>query len=244
MKSQQHNKIRKAMILAAGFGTRLKPITDTTPKALVKVGNKEMLLRNLELLENLGIEEVIINTHYLAEQITKFLESYNKLKIQIIHEPEILETGGGILNAMSEFGKESMLILNCDVLLIGRNNNPLLPLLEKWDENKMYLLGLLESNKPSYKKDNGDFNLTNENKISHDGKFKKYIFLGAYIISPKFFGNYTIHKFRVPDILFKTPLEKSKCYGIENKATWFDIGTHDSLEAANTFLEKYETKAS
>lgn len=237
------SKPKRAMILSAGFGSRLKPLTETTPKALVKVGGKPMLERNLDIIKNLGIKEVVINTHYLAEQISEFAKNYRGVDIELIHESEILETGGGILNAMREVSNEPMLIVNCDIVLHSQTTaNPLSPLMDKWNEDKMDILAFLESNKPKYNKANGDFNLSETGKLLNEGKFKKYIFMGAYIVSPKFFRGYEVHKFRVPDILFKAKAEEHKHYGIENKSLWLDIGTPESLNAANEFFKNNETK--
>jgi NDP-sugar pyrophosphorylase family protein len=109
--------INKAMILAAGFGTRLKPMTDNIPKPLVKVNNQPMIKIVLDKLIKFGINEVIINTHYLSEQIVKYFEMNDfAVKVNLIYEPEILGTGGGILNAAPYFKNENdILIYNVDV---------------------------------------------------------------------------------------------------------------------------------
>ena len=102
--------ISKAMILAAGFGKRLNPLTLECPKPLLKIGNETFLSNTINFLEKLAIKKVVINTHYLANQITEYLNKKNfKLDIEIINEKEkILDTGGGILNAL-RFFKESFL---------------------------------------------------------------------------------------------------------------------------------------
>jgi len=90
----------RAMILAAGFGTRLSPITDTIPKALVPVAGKPLLAWTLEKLINSGFTDIAINTHYLSEQVEKFLAATDfAANIEVFHEPQILNTGGGIKNA-------------------------------------------------------------------------------------------------------------------------------------------------
>lgn len=112
-------KKMKAMIFAAGFGTRLKPLTDTCPKALVKVGNKPMLQHTIEHLIKYGFDEIIINIHYLGNQITAFLQQHNyfNIRIEISDETDlILETGGGLLKAQHFFDDEKpFLICNADV---------------------------------------------------------------------------------------------------------------------------------
>lgn len=230
----QKNKPKKALILSAGFGTRLKPITDTIPKALVEVGGKAMLERNLDMIKDAGFSEVIINTHYLSDRIVDFAAHYTGLSIDIIHESEILETGGGILNAMKNIAYEPLLVVNCDIILHNSDrSNPLLPLLKSWDESKMELLALLQ--KSDTRK--GDFNLSTSGKIVNEGEDKKFIFLGAYIISPEFFKGYEVHKFRMPEIIFKAKGEDHKFFGIENHSKWIDIGSLESLKEANSFFK-------
>ncbi len=109
----------KAMILAAGLGTRLRPLTNTTPKALVLVGGRPLIEHSLLLLKQHGVHEVIINLHYLGELIEKELGDGRKFGVKITYswEPELLGTGGGILKARSFFGKDPFLVLNSDILM-------------------------------------------------------------------------------------------------------------------------------
>ena len=96
--------IRKAMILAAGFGKRMLPLTEKVPKPLIKVGLKNLLERSIELLMKIGINELIINTHYLPQEISNFLKTKNYgISINVTQEQELLDTGGGILNATKKF---------------------------------------------------------------------------------------------------------------------------------------------
>lgn len=109
----------KAMIFAAGLGTRLKPITDTCPKALVKVGNKPMLQHTIEHLIQHGFTSIIINIHYLGAQIVDFLKEHNNFGIHIElsdETNEVLETGGGLWNARNFFDNDPFLVCNADVL--------------------------------------------------------------------------------------------------------------------------------
>lgn len=243
MQFQKNNKPTKAVILAAGFGSRLKPLTDSTPKALVEVAGRPMLLRNIELIKSLGIKDIIINTHYLAGQINNFCNNVEGANITLIHEPEILETGGGILNIMHTIANEPLLVVNSDVVLHSRNSHPLSKLVNSWDSQNMELLALLEPNRTQYKRANGDFNLSDAGKLLNEGDRKEFIFMGAYIISPEFFKGYNVHKFRVPEIIFKASGEDHKFFGIENTSTWFDIGSKESLEVANNYLKENEAKA-
>ena len=108
--------IKKAMILAAGFGKRIRPLTLNCPKPLLKIGNQTLLSNSLKFLELYGIEQVVINVHYLGEQIINYINK-NKFNLTINIEKEdekILDTGGGVLNAIQHFKKEPFLIINPD----------------------------------------------------------------------------------------------------------------------------------
>ena len=110
--------IKRAMILAAGFGKRLQPLTNDCPKPLLKIGNKTLLSNTLELLNQFGIKEVVINVHYLQNKIISYIKD-NKFKMTITisnENEEILDTGGGVYNALKHFSNESFLVINPDTV--------------------------------------------------------------------------------------------------------------------------------
>ena len=109
--------IKKAMILAAGYGKRMLPLTETTPKPLIEIGSKNFLERSIELLINIGVEEIVLNTHHLSNVIEKFIKKKKyKASIDLIKEDELLDTGGGILNATKKFNDEPFFVLNLDTI--------------------------------------------------------------------------------------------------------------------------------
>lgn len=228
--------IKTAMILAAGFGTRLKPLTLTTPKALVEVGGMPMLLRIINQLKSTGINKIIINTHYLAEQIEQYVKNISDIEILLSHEKAILDTGGGILNAMNKFNVDTLLTVNCDCLLVG-DQNPLLQLIDNWDENKMEILLLLqERNKSLIATANGDFNLNKENRIIRTNSTHEFMFPGAYIVNKNFFKGFVTEPFSITKILFKSTEGQHPYFGVQNQHQWIDIGTMDALKIANKML--------
>ena len=110
--------IKKAMILAAGFGKRINPLTLKSPKPLLKIGNETLLSNALKILELFGIKQAVINVHYLGEQIVDYINKNNfDLNINIVKEKNsILDTGGGVLNAIQHFSNEAFLIINPDTI--------------------------------------------------------------------------------------------------------------------------------
>lgn len=231
--------IKTAMILAAGFGKRLRPITESVPKALVPVDNRKMLDIIIAQIRGLGIDKIIINTHYLAEQIADHIKKYKDFEIIISYEKEILGTGGGILNAMEKISQETYLVVNCDCLLLSDNGiNPLLQLSQVWNPDKMdFLLLSHPLEKAPFHKKSGDYNLDKSGKIVKGMGKQHYIWSGAYIVKPEFFEGYQIQHFPITDITFSES-KKDRCYGVINKGDWVDIGSLEALEYANNLMMK------
>jgi MurNAc alpha-1-phosphate uridylyltransferase len=233
------------MILAAGFGNRLKPITLTTPKPLVKVNNKALIDYAIEHLYEVGIKRIIVNTHYLAEQIHEHLKKYISSDIEIIisYEPEILETGGGILNAMQKHCSEPLLVINSDVYIDKHNPEPLLSeLLKVWNPETMDLLLLLKDKDDIDVFYQGDFNLDTTCRIIRSTIHPhKYVFAGAYIVKPSFFNGKSISKFPIYELFFQSNDEdymNFNFYGLPLKAKWFDIGTLERLNKLEKYLKQ------
>ena len=120
-----HGKIKKAMVLAAGYGTRLKPLTDRMPKPLIPVAGKPMIEYALDKLRAYGIEEVVINVSHLKDQLTAYLSACNNLTIKISEEAEPLETGGGLKKALPLLGNEPFFTINSDILWLDEGESAL-----------------------------------------------------------------------------------------------------------------------
>jgi len=179
--------ITKGMILAAGFGTRLLPLTQNSPKPLLEVKGKKLLQYSIEFLLLNNIQEIIINTHYLHEQIQSFVSS-NYPNIKISYEETILDTGGGILNALPFFQGENFLVLNSDTIWTDSYVKELHKLINIFHQQKRKAALLLAKQENSFDKNLlGDFNIDHNNLLNK--KEKKYIFTGCQILSPLIFNN-------------------------------------------------------
>ena len=175
--------IKRAMILAAGFGKRMLPLTEHTPKSLIKIGPKNLLERSIELLIKIGINELVINTHYLSDKIDSFLESRNYgISISIVKEDELLDTGGGVLNATKKFENSPFFILNPDTIW-NKNYYEELKILENsyLDNNKPILL-IVDKNISYDKSFTGDFNFTDNNHLIRENN-NQYIFTGTKFVN-------------------------------------------------------------
>ena len=248
--TSSQSKIKTAMILAAGFGTRLKPLTNNTPKPLIKVNNVVLLDRAIQHIRNCGIKEIIINTHYLHEDIHNHIQKYYSheecnLEIKIIHEKEILGTGGGVWNALNTYKKDEILVFNADIIL--ESTQDILNIIDYWDSNKMeFLLLLKHKQQISYTCPDGDFNITDSHIVRlADKKEMTHIYTGVYIINKKAFEHLKRKKdnFSMTDLWFlsdKYNFESYKFYGHKTVGKWFDIGTHERLNTAELYLKNHE----
>ena len=181
-------QIKRAMILAAGYGKRMLPLTEITPKPLIKIGPKNLLERSIELLMKIGVNKIVLNIHHLPNEIEKFIKEKNyEVSIDLIKEEKLLDTGGGIFNATKQFNDEPFFVLNPDTIW-NKNYYEELKVLENfYFKNKKPVLLLVNKNKSYDKSFKGDFNFTNHKIISRE-KNNNYIFTGAQIINRSIFG--------------------------------------------------------
>ena len=175
-------KINTALILCAGYGKRLKPITLDTPKPLLEINNVTMLEKCIQLIKNLGIKKILINTFYLKDHFPKFLKDKNfDIHIEIIEDgKEILDTGGGILNLIKHSSEDDFIVFNPDTLWTKEYEIEINKMKEFYFSKKLkYILLLVKKNLSFDKNLKGDFNLEN-NLIVRETE-KNYIYTGCQI---------------------------------------------------------------
>ena len=226
--------IKKAMILAAGFGKRLNPLTLNCPKPLLKIGKETLLSNTINFLEKSKIKEVVINVHYLANQIVEYINK-NKfnLKITIINEKEkILDTGGGILNALRYFD-ESFLCINPDTIW----NNNYVEEFKKMENNfflnkKKSCLLVVDRIRSFDKNIKGDFNLKNNLLTREKGKELKYVYTGLQIINPEVFLDLNEKIFSVNKIWDKS-IKNNQLFGLKSNINFLHVSTLDIYNKLN-----------
>ena len=215
-------KINTALILCAGYGKRLKPITLDTPKPLLEINNVTMLEKCIQLIKNLGIKKILINTFYLKDHFPKFLKDKNfDIHIEIIEDgKEILDTGGGILNLIKHSSEDDFIVFNPDTLWTKEYEIEINKMKEFYFSKKLkYILLLVKKNLSFDKNLKGDFNLEN-NLITSETK--NYIYTGCQILNKKFFINKTIKKFPISKIWFEL-IDKKNLYGYESKQNFYHL---------------------
>ena len=218
-------KIKNAIILGAGFGKRMYPITKKIPKPLVKINNKTILQNSISFLISLGVKNIVINTHYLHKQIISFLKKYKfSIRIKVVIERgKILNTGGGILNASKKFKKKIFYVLNPDTIWRKEYKKEFKNLERSYYKNKKPVMLLVHKKKSYDKSFKGDFNLNSKNEILRQ-KNNKFIYTGAQIINRSIFKKRKIKPFsmnKVWDDLIKDKellgvLSRQKFYHINN----------------------------
>lgn len=215
----------KAMILAAGFGKRLKPLTDDIPKPLLKVGNQSLIERNISSLLNYGFDEIVINVSYLGNMITEHvLELFPNNKIVFSEESQPLGTGGGIVNALELLGDKPFMLINADIY-----HNINLTALNS-DVKAAHLVGVRN---PEHNL-KGDFSLEND-LVCVKSESNDFTWSGISIINPKIFDE--LEPQEMPfDIWYKVLMQfiNNKDVTAEiSEDIWIDTGTIDRLELAN-----------
>jgi MurNAc alpha-1-phosphate uridylyltransferase len=185
-------KITKAMILCAGFGKRLRPLTLSSPKPLLKIDGKTLLSNTLNILEQFGIKQVVINVHYLGEQIIDYIKKKDK----------ILDTGGGVLNALQHFSNEPFIVINPDTIWNSSYLEEIKTMEKEFfinKKNKCFLL-VVNKNKSFDQSFKGDFNLENNLISRKDTDDLKYIYTGVQIIKPDVFDHFSLKVFSINKI--------------------------------------------
>ena len=216
-------KINTALILCAGLGKRLNPITLNTPKPLLKIKDVSMLERCINLIEKLGIQKIFINTFYLKDQFSKFLDKKNfNLDINIIEDGKhILDTGGGIQNMVKDCDENNFLVFNPDTVWNNNYREEILKMEEMYFSKKLENILLLTNKKLSFdKKLKGDFNLKN-NLINKESE-KEFIYIGCQIINKKLFMKEKIEKYSILKIWNKL-LDQNKLYGYESQKDFYHL---------------------
>ena len=216
-------RINTALILCAGFGKRLNPITLNTPKPLLEIKDISMLERCINLIEKLGIQKILINTFYLKDQFSVFLNSKNfNLDIKIIEDGEhILDTGGGIQNMIKDSNEKDFIIFNPDTIWSNDYKDEILKMKKMYFSEKLENILLLANKKLSFdKKLKGDFNLKN-NLINKEAE-KEFIYIGCQIINKKLFIKEKIESYSILEI-WNNLLDKKKLFGYESQKEFYHL---------------------
>jgi MurNAc alpha-1-phosphate uridylyltransferase len=230
-----------AMIMAAGLGKRMRPLTATKPKPLIEVGGRALLDHVLERLRVAGVKKVVVNVHYLADALEAHLASRNHgLEVVISDERDLLmETGGGLIKAAPLIDCDPFLALNSDNLWIDGPADTLKLLASQWDGTKMDALLLLV---PLARAENhngmGDFHMGRTGRLRRRERSRvaPFVFTGIQMVSKRLLKDAPEGPFST-NILWDRAIEEGRCFGAVHQGLWFDVGTPKSIELTEATLE-------
>jgi MurNAc alpha-1-phosphate uridylyltransferase len=228
------------MVLAAGLGKRMQPLTDTTPKPLVRLKGRALIDHVLDRIAAAGIPRAVVNVHYLADQIESHLARRKSPQIVISDERGLLlDTGGGVVHALSRLRREPFLIHNSDSVWIEGVGSNLERLFAAWDSDTMDALMLLASATTSLGYEgSGDFAMGTDGRLSRRGERQMvpFVFTGVSIAHPRLFDNAPQGAFSL-NRPWDEAIEKGRLYGIRLDGLWMHVGTPEALTEAERWIE-------
>ncbi len=229
---------KTAMVLAAGLGQRMRPITDTMPKPLIEVRGRAMLDTILDRLEDAGITKVVVNLHYLGEMIEVHLKDRGSPQIVFSKEEDLLETGGGVTKALPLLGEDPFFVLNGDVCWLDGLTPALRRLAATWNEADMDALLLLHPTVSAFGYEGiGDYFMDPEGRLRRrqERQIAPFIHAGIQILHPRLFegapaGSFSLNK------LYDKAQEAERLWGLRHDGEWYHVGTPAELRAVEDAL--------
>lgn len=231
---------RTAMVMAAGYGKRMRPLTNTRPKPMVELMGRSMIDRILDRLQAIGVEQVVVNTHHLAQMLENHLVQRTAPAIEISREAEILDTGGGVKAALDKLGDESFFVLNGDVFWLDGHAPALQRLADEWQPAKMDALLLLNATTAAIGYEGpGDFQLDTFGNARRRLEFEvaPFAFTGVQILHRRLFDYAPDGPFSL-NLLYDQAEASERLFGLRHDGLWFHVGTPQDLELAE--FELYE----
>ena len=243
METRRTNRIpRRAMVLAAGFGVRMKPLTDRIPKPLVEVGGKPLIDHVLDRLADIGIERAVVNVHYLADVLERHLAGRRSPPIVISDERgELLETGGGVVKALPLLDSAPFFNVNSDSIWIDGMKPNLARLADAFDPDQMDALLLLAPTATSIGyAGRGDYAMEPDGRLSRRGgrDVAPFVYSGAAIFAPALFKDAPPGRFSLTR-LFDRAEDTGRLHGLRLDGIWMHVGTPAAIAEAEKALVAY-----
>jgi MurNAc alpha-1-phosphate uridylyltransferase len=230
---------KTAMVLAAGLGTRMRPLTDTMPKPLVEVAGRALIDHVLDRLAEAGVERAVVNVHHMAGQIEKHLAPRKKPKIVIADERGLLlGTGGGLIKALPALGDAPFYLINSDTIWIDGVQPNLARLAGTFDAASMDALLLLAPTAGSIGyAGRGDFTMTGDGRLTRraEREIAPFVYAGAAILSPRLFDRAPQGEFALTD-LFARAAQQGRLHGLRLEGLWMHVGTPDAVGQAEAAI--------
>jgi len=229
----------RAMILAAGLGTRMRPLTNDTPKPLVKVAGRSLIDHAIDRLKGAGVRMIVVNVHYHADKLRHHLARRDDVEIRISDETDaILGTGGGIVRALPHFEGEPFFLHNSDSIWAEGYGHALERVKVRWNPEMMDSLLLMASLVTSMGYEGrGDFLMDSEGRLTvvPEGQLSPFAYPGAAILHPRLFEGAPRGAFPLLQ-LWERAIEKGRLFGVRLDGVWMHVGTPEALKEAEAFL--------
>lgn len=230
---------KTAMVLAAGRGKRMRPITATTPKPLVRVAGRSLIDRVLDRLADAGVETAVVNVHYLADLVEVHVSKRARPTIVVSDERKLLlDTGGGVVKALPALGTEPFYHLNSDSIWIEGMRPNLEVLAERWNPDRMDGILMLASTVTSVGYDgDGDFEMDKAGRLTRRAErtVAPFVYAGAAIFSPRVFDGLEATPFSLNRI-FDRLIAEGRLYGMRMDGIWLHVGTPEAIGEAETSI--------
>lgn len=227
------------MLMAAGLGKRMRPLTATRPKPLVKVAGKPLMDHALDRLAAGGIKTVVVNVHYLADTVEAHLKTRKDMTFRISDErPKLLETGGGLIHAKPLLGDKPFVCANSDNLWIDGPAETLGMMQRIWDPVRMDALLLLVPQARAYCHSGpGDFHMAADGLLSRrkTGHVAPFVFTGVQIMAPSLLTDPPADVFST-NIFWNRAIAAGRLYGVSHQGLWFDVGTPQAIPVVESML--------
>ena len=232
---------RTAMVMAAGLGKRMRPLTATRPKPLIEVAGRALIDHVLERLKSAGVEKIVVNVHYLPGSIEAHLASKDHgLDFQISDERSVLlETGGGMVKAAPMIDADPFLVVNSDNLWVDGPADTLKLLASHWDSERMdALLLLVPHARAQNHRGIGDFHMDRAGRLRRREKARvaPFVFTGIQMVSKALLEGAPEGPFST-NILWDRAIEAGRCFGVVHQGLWFDVGTPKAIGETEAFLQ-------
>ena len=232
---------KTAMVLAAGYGQRMRPLTLTRPKPLVEVAGKALIDYGCDRLRVAGVETAVVNVHYLGDQIEAWASKQVKPRVIISDErAEILDTGGGVAKALPLLGEDPFFVLNSDSFWVDHGDPALDRLRAAWDDTTMDCLLLLSPLEQTVGYDGaGDFVRGDDGRLARRAHASgtPLAYIGGYLVSPRLFdcapqGSFSMNK------LWDKAIAQGRLFGLEHLGRWLHVGTPEAIPLAERALKE------
>ncbi len=233
-------RVTTAMLMAAGLGKRMRPLTATRPKPLVRVAGQPLMDHALDRLEAAGIERVIVNVHYLADTVIAHVKARRSPMEMLISDErdKLLETGGGLMKAAPLLGDAPFVCANSDNLWIDGPQDSIAMLADLWDDARMdALLLVVPHARATCHAGPGDFHMAADGRLARrkSGHVAPFVFTGVQIMSPRLLVDPPGDVFST-NIFWNRAMEAGRLYGTSHQGLWFDVGTPQAIPVVEAVL--------